>query len=81
MENREVSARLPRLYLVDEERWPIFVFFPGSRSGERGPDRYPTLPLHLHGGAHPGRLPHLHQPRRLLLDEQEGQIRLHGHRR
>ena len=29
-------------------------------------------------GAHPGGVAHVHQPLHLLLDEQEGQIRLHG---
>ena len=41
-------------------------------------DGAPELPLRLHGGAHPGGVAHVHQPLHLLLDEQEGQIRLHG---
>ena len=41
-------------------------------------DGAPELPVRVHGGAHPGGVAHVHQPLHLLLDEQEGQIRIHG---
>ena len=61
----------------------IFILQPQTNAGPGLGDAHdadgPVLPLRVHGRPHPGRVPHLHEPIHLLLDEQEGQIRLHGH--
>ena len=68
-----------RLFLIKALNPLFFCSFKGPGFDSALPDGQSLVPLRVHGGSHAGRLPHLHQPGHLLLDEQTCQIRLHGH--